>query len=254
MNSPGNSFARIALLAILLINPTKVWGNLVTLYSGTGLPTSEPWLAFGANGLNFSQSAQAGGVLLTSSQNESVGYGNRNLLGLLRNPAFPALDRSSGYELAFGLTVNSESHISNDRAGFSLTLLGSDSMGIELGFWQDQIWAQSGPNFQRAEFASINTGVNRNYRLRILNDGYTLFADGNAILSNTLRNYAPSGTFPYNLPNMLFLGDNTSRAAASVLIGQITLQTNLVAVPEPSSLWLAMAGAGLICQRRRRRS
>ncbi len=44
------------------------------------------------------------------------------------------MDRTTGYTLSFDLQVGSESHVSNDRAGFSVIALSSDLQGIELGF------------------------------------------------------------------------------------------------------------------------
>src|SRR4051812_35382877 len=64
--------------------------------------------------------------------------------------ALPALDRAAGYALRCSVQIVSESHADSDkdgdgvggRAGFSVIVLSSDPKGIELGFWEDQIWAQ----------------------------------------------------------------------------------------------------------------
>jgi PEP-CTERM motif len=228
----------------LLMLSNRANAEIVVLYNGTGLPTNQTWLAFAANGLTFSQSAQAGGVQLITDFDVSAGYSNYTPLGSIRNTQFPILNRSTGYELSFALTLGSEAHNNLNRAGFSVTLLGSDSQGIEIGFWQDQVWAQSGPLFQRAESANVDTTQPRNYRLRVEESSYSLFEGNNLLLNNNLRNYSSSGILPYSLPNFLFLGDNTSSASATALLGVVTLQTNLIAVPEPSSLTLmTMVGA-----------
>ncbi len=122
------------------------------------------------------------------------------------------------------------------RAGYSVILLGHDAKGIELGFWTNEIWAQNS-DFTHAENITIDTTIERNYRLQILNDNYQLFENNNSILSGNLRIY-PSPSTPYSLPNYVFFGDDTTSAAASVIQGRITLQSNLASVPEPTSLML----------------
>lgn len=70
-----------------------------------------------------------------------------------------ALDRTTGFVVAFTLQLQSEDHGTRvDRAGLSVTVLSSARRGIELGFWTDRIWAQSdAPMFTRAEEALWNT-------------------------------------------------------------------------------------------------
>ena len=165
----------------------------------------------------------------------------------LKNAAFPILDRNTGFELSFRAALLNEGHSSNDRAGFSVILLSSDLYGIELGFWSSQIWAQADtPLFQHAESANTSTTSSQNYQLHVLGSQYTLLQSGNTVLSGSLRNYSafsgPGG--PYGLNNFLFLGDNTSSASADLLLGPVSLQTNLSSVPEPASLlFLAVAAA-----------
>lgn len=159
------------------------------------------------------------------------------------------MDRAAGFSLLFELQVNSESHASNDRAGFSVILLSEDSFGIELGFWTNEIWAQSGPTFTHAEGASYDTtAAERLYELQILGSDYRLLADGTQILTGALRDYASFGV-PYNLPRFVFLGDNTSSAGADVVLGDVTLLTD---VPEPAGPAL-LSLLGLVIAIRKRR-
>jgi hypothetical protein len=74
------------------------------------------------------------------------------------------------------------------RAGYSFILLGHDAKGIELGFWSNEIWAQN-PNFTHAESISIDTTVERNYTLQIIDEQYKLLDGKNTLLSGTLRDY-----------------------------------------------------------------
>jgi hypothetical protein len=61
---------------------------------------------------------------------------------------YAPLDRMHGYQVRFTAQVVAESHVSNDRAGFSLLVTGSDKRGIELGFWENEVWAQAGGSSQ----------------------------------------------------------------------------------------------------------
>ncbi|KAM3092415.1 DUF4347 domain-containing protein [Phormidesmis sp. 146-35] len=154
-----------------------------------------------------------------------------------KNPAFPSLDRASGYDLSFNLQVLQETHTNNDR-GFAVILLGQDNQGIELGFQFDgtngRIFAQNldaQNQFVGAESISFNTNALTAYRLAIQGDTYQLFANGTQILTGTLRDYrnwtSPDGSpSPYALPNFVFLGDNTTSAQGIFNVGQIALQTD----------------------------
>lgn len=231
-------------------------GELVTLYSGSGLPSAEPWLVYGFDSITgASQTSVAGGVRLVTDEPARAGYSNYTVIPTtaLKNPAFPSLQRTNGFELSFSLALTAESHTSSDRAGFSVILLGSDAKGIELGFWQNEIWAQNA-GFIHGESIAFNTVPTREYKLRILNDNYTLSQGATQLLTGNLRSYG--GTQPYSLSNYIFLGDNTTSAQASALIGAIKLESNLAAVPEPSTCILlgsaALAFRGLRSLRRGR--
>ena len=169
-----------------------------------------------------------------------------------------SLDRNAGFTLSFNAQVVSESRATaanknndgkDDRAGFSVLLLGSDRKGIELGFFNNRIWAQddgttqASPSlepdtpptsnfrtlFTQAEGANFNTTALTSYDLTILGDTYTLFNGNNAILSGKVRDYtAFSGSIidPYETPNFIFFGDNTPSAQANINLGSVSLRTN----------------------------
>jgi hypothetical protein len=232
-------------------------GDLVTLYTGSGLPSTQPWLIYGNDFAGTaSQTSVSGGVQLSSDNTARAGYSNYIPLPIpiLKNSSFPELDRTLGFELEFRARINSEAHISNDRAGFSVILLGKDAHGIEIGFWNDQVWAQT-TGFTKGESQSFDTTVDRDYRLRITNDTYTLLQSNQTLLSGSVRNYG-TPSVPYTLANYLFLGDNTTSASANVTLGAIQLQSNLSSVPEPSSGMMIAAVATMAARwmfRRRRR-
>ncbi len=151
-------------------------------------------------------------------------------------PSFPILDRSTGYTVTLDLSVGSENHLSNDRAGFSWTTMGSDGFGVEFGFHGDSVWAQgTTPTvFTRAETATTDTSIRNTYTLSVLGSGYTLANSGGTLLTGSLRNYAGAGApaIPYaTFQNYIFLGDNTAAAAATYSIHEVA-----VAVPEPERM------------------
>jgi hypothetical protein len=111
-------FRYVAFLWLILFSSAH--GELVTLYSGTGLPAAEPWLVFGADTISgWSQTAVAGGVRLTTDLPTRSGWSNYNPFPTpaYKNPAFPQLRRSDGFELTFRTSLLSESHTNANRAG-----------------------------------------------------------------------------------------------------------------------------------------
>lgn len=191
-----------------------------TLYDGTlgSLPGAQGFLyltnpIFGAAA---TQAPIAGGVRLTTTavRTEQAGYFGRSA-------AVPVLDRAAGYVVRFTAQVVTESHVSPHRAGFSLIALSSDTRGIELAFWTDEVWAQEGGSpptlFTHAEGTTFDTtaGPTR-YELTVRGDRYALTANGAPLLDGPLRDYSaftgPSDV--YETPNFIFLGDDTSSAQA----------------------------------------
>jgi hypothetical protein len=149
--------------------------------------------------------------------------------GYIGGSTVPTLDRTSGYTVSLTTQVLSETHVSDDRAGFSIIVLSSDLQGIELGFWRDSVWAQEddatdpGDLFTRAETSAFTTTTGLiEYELGVRDDRYTLLSGGTTILSGTLRNYSSFG-LPYTQQNFLFLGDNTTSAAAIIRLSYVAI-------------------------------
>ncbi|MBD2342645.1 choice-of-anchor Y domain-containing protein [Anabaena subtropica] len=234
----------------------------VVLYDGSlaGLPTSQGWLKFGASaaippaiGIGGTESAITGGTQLnsvTSAPNQligSSGYSNHNsYTPVLYNQSFPVLDPVKGFTLSFDVKINSENNSDTNRAGFSVIVVTSDkTKAIELGFWTNEIWAQTAsPLFTHSTteraFRNTTTAVTR-YHLVVENNTYKLFAPDSStpILSGNLRDYtafnhttgalSPINSLPfdpYETPNFIFFGDNTTSARASSDISRVELQTN----------------------------
>lgn len=140
------------------------------------------------------------------------------------------LKRTDGFTIRFHAQLIFEHHISDDRAGFSVIALGSDKKGIEIGFWENEIWAQEGGTapdlFVHAEGAAFDTTAALHpYELTILGDTYALAVTDTFILSGTVRDYTAFTGFPdvYETPNFIFFGDNTTSAQANVRLGTISL-------------------------------
>jgi hypothetical protein len=218
----------------------------INLYDDSlgSVPDTQPWLYAAGDGA-FTETATAGGVNLVTSEAVSAGYSNYLPIIGYKNAAFPTLDRAAGFTLEFELQLNSESHANNNRAGFSVILLDSDHLGIEIAFWEDRVWAQNAGFTQGegAPFATVRREVF--YQLGISGNSYGLFANGQSLLQGVLRDYSGAGpTNPYAVQNFVFLGDDTSSAGADVDLGQVTLRTGFypqATVAAPSSLALLMA-------------
>ncbi len=218
--------------------------TITVLYDGAlgTLPGAQRMLyrTLPENGAQATQSVANGKTTLDTTPNrlETAGY-----FGLF----VPDLSRQAGLRVSFRLQVRSEAHNTPaqnnddnsdgkaDRAGLSIIVLANDKKGIEIGFWEDRIWAQEGGSgitlFTQAESASYNTLATLTiYDLRILNDTYTLSADGTPILTGPVRDYSAfSGVIdPYEIPNLIFVGDDTSSAQANIDLARVE-----IGVPAP---------------------
>ncbi len=251
----------------VISNAAPIIGDNLLLYSGaTGkLPdaadsaTNAPWLDYQDStaflGGIATPTISQDGVTLTTDDTAYAGYTNHEVVvGLLPptvdlNPRenFPTLDRDLGYVVSFTSQIISENHLNENRAGFSVIAISEDQKGIELGFWEDRIWAQedgdteptplnlSGTLFTQAERIDFDTTKVVKYDLAVKGDRYTLFADGENILEGELRNYAafePQSVLgitppdPYEKSSFLFFGDNTPSASAEVKLSDISVTTD----------------------------
>ncbi len=259
----------LACLSILLYSHIADAESIVlydgSLNGGTETPSNQGWLYVADPVLgSFASQNATGGVTTLNTMaygNIMAGYFNQDPTGTTGyiHPSLTnvSLDRYSGFSLNFSAQLNSESHSYNDRAGFSVIVITSDLMGIELGFWSNEIWAQSdNPLFTHAEGVSMITNSMNDYTLQILNDTYSLYLDDILKLTGNLKNYSSwvnpldGGHKPYDIQNFLFFGDDTSSAKASVSISKIEVEIN--SVPEPSSILLFVAGIySLIIKRKK---
>ena len=153
-------------------------------------------------------------------------------------PEFPSLDRTEGFQVNFTLQVESESHERNNRAGFSVILLDQEAKGIELAFWEDEIWAQNdaftGRLFTPGEGVAFDTTLGFiEYQVSVVGGTYTLTANSTTILSGPVRDYSQFDGFPdpYETPNFLFWGDDTSAAEALVRLRFVSVSGTASPLP-----------------------
>lgn len=216
------------------------------------LPAAQGWTTQATPGAAAGTQALASGLLKLDTTGTGVSaYGNG------RTSPQP-LDTAVGFSLLFDLRIAAETHTSDNRAGFSLLMQGSDqTQALELGFWDNRIWAleyMPGGNdsgFVQGAGVAFDTTVRHSFALQVQGHQFTLRADGTPLLSGALRDYPTLGlsTLVYGASDYLFFGDNSSRGAVMAEIGAITLAP----VPEPGTPWLLGAGIAALALRRWRR-
>jgi len=210
--------------------------SAVTLYDGSlgTAPSSQGWLShYTFNGGTETVGATKTTYDASAADNTQGGYSTHTFVGTLVNPSSPVLDRTTGYTVSVDLKLLSENHSSNDRAGLSLIVLSSDHQGIELGFWNNEIWEQSGPAFTHGLGTAYDpTAAIKTYDLVVSGSNYTLLGNGSPIRSGTLKDYSTFG-FPYTTTNWIFVGDDTTSARGAFEISRLA-----VTVPEPAGMLL----------------
>lgn len=230
--------------------------TLYTAAAGT-LPSAQGWTVLSAG------AAASQGVSNLAYTLDTTGAGV-GIFGNGRLSPVP-LDTVAGFDIFFTLRVISESHTSNNRAGFSFLMLGNDpTKALELAFWTNEVWSQDyvpgdPDRFVHGAGAVFATGSGSTvlYALSVRNNAFTLTGKPlgvtvfptTTLITGTLRDYTAEG-FPYTTPNFLFFGDNTTRGAAVVEVGQITITP----VPEPAPALLLAAGLAALAWRAQRRS
>lgn len=235
-------------LATLLVFCTGRASLAIDLYSGplgTG-PEDQGWLTYGGVGGTVVRTTAGGRTTFDTTATNTIQAGYSNYFGPTPlNPSFPALSRTDGFIVSLDMRLLGEAHANNNRAGVSLIALSSDLQGVELSFWTNEVWVQSGSDFVHAEGVAFDTtAAMTTYDLEIHGSTYALRAGGNPILGGNLRNYSSFG-LPYNLPNFMFLGDDTSSARGSFEFWRLAV------VPEPTVALLGTGAFLLLIERRR---
>ncbi len=209
---------------------SPAWSTVV-LYDGalnTGTPDTQGffYLTSSPGAVLATQSFSHGVTLLDTmpQRQDHAGY----FADVTR---YPPLDHARGFQVLFTTRVVTESHTSENRAGFSVLVTSSDRQGIELAFWPNEIWAQEGGTsqlFTHAEGAAFNTTSGpAAFLLEIVGDSYRLFAGGPPLLAGALRDYTAASTpfpvNPYTTPNLIFLGDDTAAAEVEIELARVSV-------------------------------
>ncbi|MDJ1183561.1 PFE-CTERM domain-containing protein [Roseofilum casamattae] len=248
----------------------------VTLYNGSGLPSSQGQLTLGAidsGGANLTpfggETVVGGGVQIDSDVGsaEYAGYSNYNpLTSSFVNsggsaPSGYSLDPTTGYSIFFNATLNSTTSNSNDRGAFTVIATSVGQQSIEISFENNLVFAQNN-NFTRGESAAFTTSTNANYELRVSGSSYQFFANSSQLLSGSLRNYLsdPANSMPplsfdaYTIENFIFFGDSTGQEDGVYTLGAASVQTNTAGVPFEFPAWtgILMMGIGTVVYQFRR--
>ncbi len=123
------------------------------------------------------------------------------------------------------------------RSGCSVIVLGGDGKGVELAFWTNEVWAQTDAfdhSTGTEAHAFDTTKASAAYTLRVAEGKYDLSVDGTTLLRGNLHNYALRGpAIPYKLTNYLFIGDDTTSAAAQFNIAHVDITPASVTRSKP---------------------
>lgn len=230
-------------LALLLVTGAAT-ASASSLFDGrAGTPLAQGWLPL-QQGAAAQTGVETGGFRLNTLADADTQQGYFRFSPL-------ALDADAGYALSFDLQVDGATSSSSNRGGFSLLLVGADpAQSLELVFDTGVVFAYDyvagdADRFVRGASAPLSGGAPHSFLLQVLDGGYTLSIDGDLQLAGRLADYHAQG-LPYTMPNFIFFGDNTTRAASNVLVGAMSISP-LSPVPEPATLLLALAGgAGLL--------
>jgi hypothetical protein len=229
-------FAGALLLALLVVGglttlPLAAAEAITVLYDGAvGDGTQTPGdqgFTFGTLTPELVSLSAVGGVTTLDTTASALIYA-----GFVGNSdQMPTLDRTAGYTVSFTARVVQETHGSDDRAGFSIIVLSDDAIGLELAFWEDEIWAQhdvqTGDDYflhGESVFTDTTQRLTR-YDLAVVSDTYTLWMSNTEVLSGSLRDYTgyTGAIDPYETPNFLFLGDDTTSSSAIVELSYVAI-------------------------------
>ncbi len=213
----GMKMGRVVALALGLAGSASAQ---VLFDGGLGTPPSGQAWTFLALPSLASETFADGSARLDTTISGSI------FAGWSRQAPVP-LDRNAGFSVAMEFLLESESHASTNRAGLSMIVLGQDRKGVEIGIWTNRVWVQTdSPMFTQGEGAEVVvSGGWRTLRLSVAGDAYRVSLDGSEVLGGLVRDYTPFvGTIdPYETPNFLFIGDDTTSARGAYRLRKVEL-------------------------------
>ncbi len=258
----GTSTPVTKTVTVIGVNDVPLIGARTVLLDGTQSPTSQSWTAF---------NAASNSTVVAYNTVGAAGF-PFDRAGISRTLSPGTLDADRGFVINFTAQVINEvlsgadrnGDGKPDRAGFSAIIVSNDaSRAIELGFnrvnattlsifAQEDGTTQANPAlepdasptdntrtlFTQAESGTfVDNGSLVTYSLAVKDSTYTLLANGATILEGRLRDYRAASVFPafldvYEIPNLLFLGDNTSATNGAAAIANVTLQVSGLGVAD----------------------
>lgn len=266
-----NAFKRGALAAVCGVSALVAQAQPIVLYDGTSNVTPNDAM-FGWTYANL----PLGSALVTAPSgngftrvNTNVDYGVYAGYGMV---APVALDPTAGFRVRFDMRVVNEDHGSAtadhdsppdgqaDRAGLSVIIIDNTLRGVEIGFWNDRIFAQQEtPLFtyhgedHMMDTTAAGTGMANltRYDVRFDATDYFVSVNGTEVLSGAKKDYTSfvGPLDPYETPDFLFFGDDTTSARGTFDISYAELEV----VPEPASFGALALGAMAFYRRRRNR-
>src|SRR5215813_1102350 len=131
-----------------------VSASAATLYDGSmgTAPASQGWLYNKPPGATETLISDAVRLDTTSASSVQAGYSK------LSQP----MPLVPGFVLGFDVQIQSESHATPDRAGFSVIALSNSVLGIEVAFWAGEIWVQNA-GFTHGEGVAFDTTAARTH-------------------------------------------------------------------------------------------
>jgi hypothetical protein len=241
----------------------------IMFYDGQagGAPESQGWLSYGnyneADPNNASMATPTdGGTTLdtTGSAGSNAFYSDLNEYGEYVHTPPPDLNASLGFTLSFTGTMLNESHAdttaneSDINAGWTLIVISSNRQAIQIGFRNDQIFGVNGSLEEDGNTIKTFNNVTatpqaHTFDLSIQNSSYTLFADGNDLLSGQTFDVDDVPSMRDWPSNFLILGDGSFTADVNYELSSFSL-----AVPEPWAICPIVLGLALLVRPRRRRA
>jgi hypothetical protein len=250
----------LSMAALTAATALPVTAAPTILYDGAqpGTPDTQGWLRVDPD--SSMQTAAAGhtNINTTNDPGNLTFYSNQDLdtsatpeTGTFVNPAFPILNRFSGYSISFTGTMNSESHDPGgsspyeDDAGWTLLAISNDLQGIQIGIRNNELFTLSAGLQEQNNVAFDNTGTHT-YTLNVHGSNFSLDVDGFQKLSGNTVDASGNGYF-YELPNYLLLGDVSLGADVNYDLASVSVN-----IPEPFMLCPLVLGLAVLTHRRRR--
>jgi hypothetical protein len=237
----------MSLRPLILLSFAAIPVGAATVYDGSlGTSPTTQGMSYLSVPSGASETLTGSSVILDTTSNAGISAGYSGKAG--SPSSIPMLDRTAGFTVSFTIKVLSESHGGNDRAGFSVIALGSDHQGVELAFWENEIWEQN-VGFTHGTGVSADTRSSLlQYDLNITGGTYTLTTGATTLLTGAVKDYSPSMNPVYAQQSFLFFGDDTTQAQSQFEMSHIA-----VVVPEPATGSLVALGllAGWAGRKRR---